>query len=192
MDNAISPLFIKVFAILIGEEGGYSDDPADPGNWTGGRVGVGELRGTKYGISAGAYPTVDIKALTLDAARSIYVRDYWVKVGGDELPAPVAMVVFDDGVNSGIEVAVETLQSVSNQFSGTLAVAVDGVMGPVSEGAAQAAWRSRGQDFLFALLAERLCDDVRDVDWKNFGKEWARRIIALAPKALALALEDAP
>ena len=44
--------FDEVFARLIGHEGGYSADPKDPGNWTGGRPGVGKLLGTKYGIAA--------------------------------------------------------------------------------------------------------------------------------------------
>jgi hypothetical protein len=37
-------------------EGGLSLIRADPGNWTGGKVGKGELRGTKYGIAAHAHP----------------------------------------------------------------------------------------------------------------------------------------
>jgi hypothetical protein len=39
----------------IAHEGGYSNDPDDPGNWTGGKVGVGRLLGTKFGIAAKGY-----------------------------------------------------------------------------------------------------------------------------------------
>ena len=59
MDN-----FERCFAFTLGAEGGYSNNPADPGNWTGGAVGNGELRGTNFGISASAYPQLDIANLT--------------------------------------------------------------------------------------------------------------------------------
>ena len=51
---------------VIKHEGGYVNDPSDPG---------GE---TKYGISKKAYPKVDIKNLTLDDAIEIYKDDYWL------------------------------------------------------------------------------------------------------------------
>lgn len=44
--------FEEAFDRLIGHEGGYSDDPTDNGNWTGGKRGAGLLKGTKYGIGA--------------------------------------------------------------------------------------------------------------------------------------------
>jgi hypothetical protein len=44
--------FDRAFEETIGLEGGFSRNPDDNGNWTGGRRGLGELKGTKYGISA--------------------------------------------------------------------------------------------------------------------------------------------
>lgn len=82
-------------------EGGLSMIRSDPGNWTGGKVGVGELKGTNFGIAANTYPNHDIKHLTKDQAIAIYERDYWPKVGGDELPMGVDQVAFDAGMNSG-------------------------------------------------------------------------------------------
>jgi len=41
--------FDLAFDRVIGHEGGYTDDPRDRGNWTGGATGRGELKGTKYG-----------------------------------------------------------------------------------------------------------------------------------------------
>ena len=52
--------FDAAFARLLGNEGGFDDDARDRGNWTGGRIGVGELKGTKYGVSAAAFPDLDI------------------------------------------------------------------------------------------------------------------------------------
>ena len=59
MDN-----FARCLAFTLRSEGGFTDNRADPGNWTGGQVGAGELRGTNFGISAAAYPQLDIANLT--------------------------------------------------------------------------------------------------------------------------------
>lgn len=115
--------FARCFRLTVGEEGGYAADPDDPGNWTGGRVGLGACRGTKFGISAASYPALDIAALTLDDARAIYLRDYWQKIAGDSLPPPLAVLVFDAAVNAGVEAASRWLQR-------GLGVAVDGEIGP--------------------------------------------------------------
>lgn len=81
--------FDDAFLIVIGEEGGYSNDPTDPG---------GE---TKYGISHRAYPSIDIKNLTLDQAKAIYHSDYWSPLGLDAKPWAVALLLFDTSVNQG-------------------------------------------------------------------------------------------
>ena len=94
-------------------EGEYSDNPADKGNWTGGKVGVGILKGTKYGISAASYPHLDIKNLTRADAKDIYWRDYWLKTGADKLKWPLSMIQFDTAVNMGTG-AASKLQHESN------------------------------------------------------------------------------
>ena len=102
--------FDAIFDFVVGSEGGFTDNPADPGNWTGGKIGAGECRGTRFGISAGAYPELDIANLTLDAAKALYQRDYWDRIGGDRLPASIALLVFDAAINNGTGRAVRWLQ----------------------------------------------------------------------------------
>lgn len=82
--------FDRAFHLIVGEEGGYVNDPHDPG---------GE---TNYGISKRAYPNEDIKNLTLERARQIYERDYWRAADCDLLPWGEAVLVFDCAVNQGI------------------------------------------------------------------------------------------
>ena len=94
--------FDRMFDIVVGHEGGFTADPEDPGNWTGGAIGAGTCRGTKFGISAAAYPSVDIANLTLDLAKSLYRRDYWQRIVGDRLPGTLALLVFDAAVNNGV------------------------------------------------------------------------------------------
>ena len=73
----------KAISATLAHEGGYVNDPADPG---------GE---TKFGISKRAYPDVDIKSLTRQEAEMIYRRVYWEKAGCDKMDnSDLAIVVF--------------------------------------------------------------------------------------------------
>ncbi|OZI23758.1 hypothetical protein CAL26_10025 [Bordetella genomosp. 9] len=139
---------------LLDAEGGYVNDPNDPG---------GE---TKFGISKRSYPNVDIKNLTRDQAKSIYLRDFWNRINADKLPDGVAFQAFDFAVNSGIETAVRKLQR-------ALGVADDGHWGPISQAAADAMSES---DQIMLLNAERLDFMRRLSTWKSFGAGWAGRI----------------
>ena len=67
--------FDNAFDRVIGHEGGFTDDPLYRGNWTSGVCGVGECKGTKYGLAAMTYPILDIRNLTLNQAKDIYKRD---------------------------------------------------------------------------------------------------------------------
>lgn len=110
-------------------EGGYQCDPNDRGNWTSGKCGVGELKGTKYGISAMSYPHEDIKNLTKERAEYLYKRDYWDRCKCGFIPDPLSVAVFDYAINSGTAQAVEDLQR-------SLGVVVDGIIGNQTIGAA--------------------------------------------------------
>ena len=158
--------FDEVFVRLVGHEGGYSADPKDPGNWTGGRPGVGKLLGTKYGIAANTYPDLDIKALTLDQAKAIYRRDWWDKIHADQLPGAVAFQLWDFAVNAGITRAVISLQR-------AVGVADDGKLGPRTLAAVNA---MPVPDVLARFNAERLEFYASLSTWPTYGKGWARRV----------------
>lgn len=144
--------FDTAFARLINIEGGYSNDPNDPG---------GE---TKYGISKRSYPNVDIKNLTLDGAKAIYRADFWDVLGTAD-PA-IKFQAFDFAVNSGIQTAVRKLQL-------AIGVADDGHWGPRS--AAHLASMDLN-DVLLRFAAERLLFMTNLSKWDNYGRGWARRI----------------
>ena len=114
-------------------EGGLSLDPDDSGNWTGGAKGSGELKGTKYGISAAQYPSEDIKNLTPNRAASLYKRDYWDSINLDNiLNETLQEKLFDTAVNQGIQTAVILLQNAVNALQPDTPISVDGVVGPVT------------------------------------------------------------
>ncbi len=110
-------------------EGGFQNDPDDKGNWTGGDIGKGELKGTKYGISAAAFPHEDIENLTKERAEYLFKTMYWDKSKCDFLPDPLSIAVFDYAVNSGVPRAIKDLQK-------CLYVVIDGKIGNQTVGAA--------------------------------------------------------
>ena len=73
--------FDPFYALTKVNEGGFDLTPSDPGNWTGGAVGKGQLRGTNTGIAAASFPTLDIKNLTDDQIKFIYDTNYVDNVG---------------------------------------------------------------------------------------------------------------
>ncbi|HTI80478.1 MAG TPA: glycosyl hydrolase 108 family protein [Acetobacteraceae bacterium] len=166
--------FDRMFALVSGHEGNYSGNPDDPGNWTGGAIGIGRCLGTKFGISAAAYPNADIPNLTLDEAKALYQHDYWDRIAGDRLPAPLALLVFDAAINNGTERAVSWLQDIAH-------VTRDGVVGPVTLAAVDRL--AVGPDGVAGLcseyLARRLVFMASLSAWKTFGLGWARRLFKL-------------
>ena len=108
--------FDDFFNYLLFVEGGYVNNPNDPG---------GE---TKYGISKRSYPDVDIKNLTKEEAKEIYIKDYWNKYKCNELPYPVNFVYVDAIINSGPKTSGKLLQESANVLGHNLVV--DGLVGP--------------------------------------------------------------
>lgn len=150
-----------------------SNDRKDPGNWTGGVVGKGEFKGTKWGLSAAAYPTMDIPAITREQATGVYWRDFWSKIQGDLMGPRIAMCVFDSAVNQGVEGAVRILQR-------ALTLPADGIMGP----ATVSAIRSVDQDVaIVTFMRERMLAYTRDKGFPQEGKGWFGRCVRLTMDA---------
>jgi lysozyme family protein len=139
---------------VLGHEGGYVNNPQDPG---------GE---TNWGIAKRSYPHVDIKALTRAQAVEIYRRDFWDQVHGEELPPALAFQALDAAVNHGIGNAVRWLQRAAG-------VADDGHFGPVSLAALKAASEN---DLLLRFNGVRLRFYTDLSTWPTFGRGWARRV----------------
>lgn len=148
--------FDEAFEKLLGHEGGYVDNRADPG---------GE---TKFGISKRAYPAEDIRNLTLDRAKLLYFRDYWGPAGCDALPPAMRLQVFDMAVNSGVRAAIRALQKAAGEN-------VDGVLGPLTLLAVQSMPAPR---LVARFNGARLALMADATQWPSFGRGWARRIAA--------------
>lgn len=109
----------KALATIFGHEGGYQCLKNDSGNWTGGKVGKGELKGTKFGIAAASYPKVDIQSLTLDQAAKYYERDYWNPLQLGKIKSQwLATMIFDSAVNCGTGTAAILVARTINVLNG--------------------------------------------------------------------------
>lgn len=139
---------------LLGNEGGYSNNPADPG---------GE---TMYGITvrvARAYGYLGpMRDLPWSTAMNIYRAHYWATVKADQLPEALRFHVFDAAVNSGPAQAVKWLQRAAG-------VTEDGAIGPQTLAAA-----TRVTPAKYSSIRLRFMTDL--LTWATFGKGWARRI----------------
>lgn len=147
--------FVAAIGPVLAHEGGFQAAPDDPGNWTGGKVGAGELKGTKFGISAAQYPALDIAKITIDEATAIYRRDWWERFGLARLPQPLAAKLFDAGVNIGMANAVRALQRALRACGAMLVE--DGKLGEATLGAAVAIT----PDKLLPALREALAGHYR-------------------------------
>lgn len=179
--------FDQCFDLVVGFEGAeLSLESYDSGNWTGGKCGSGILRGSRFGISAAAYPDVDIAALTSDGAKALYQRDYWAPIQGDALPLPVAMLLFDSAVNNGVPRASRWLQA-------AVGVTVDSVIGPHTIAAVNTVVHQHGGAAVCVEFMARRTAFMGGLDtWSAFGLGWSRRLAALPYQAMRLAQGASP
>lgn len=166
--------FDTSFDRIFEHEGAFQNHPGDRGNWTSGQVGVGEKKGTRYGISAMSYPHLDIKNLTKYQAKEIYREEWWDKLPLDR-PA-IRYQLFDAAINHGMYHANRMVQR-------AVGAKDDGIIGPNTQASIQA---TELNDLLLRFLSERLTFMTQVRTWNYYGKGWARRIAG----NLKLASED--
>ena len=158
--------FDRAFTALLGNEGGYSNNPADKGGETNWGVTIAVARANGY-----SGPMHD---MPVDAAKKIYRDQYWLKEF-DSMPYAVAFQVFDGAVNSGVTQSIKWLQ----QALGTKA---DGIIGPATMAAV------KDIDPLVIVIrynAARLAFFTSLSTWPTFGRGWANRIANNLGKAVA-------
>lgn len=162
--------FDACLAHVLAFEGGYVNDPHDPG---------GE---TNFGNSKRTYPSENIRGMTYARAAQIYRRDFWNVVRGDDLPAGIDLVAFDAAVNSGARRGAEWLQK-------ALGVPADGKIGPVTVAAAVAADAPR----VIAKATDLRTAFLRGLaTWGTYANGWSRRVESVKATALAMHEKNTP
>jgi lysozyme family protein len=154
--------FDDAFAAVIGVEGGLTDDS-------------GGL--TKFGISQRAFPTLDIRNLTMAAAKLIYQSHYWNPIAGDSLYPQVAFILFDCAVNQGVGAAARILQAAVGSGQ-------DGVIGPMTVAKVKL-WDNRRLDLANEIAARRALLYSQTANLTIYGLGWYRRLVTMTSKALA-------
>lgn len=134
-------------------EGGYVNNPKDPG---------GE---TKFGISKRAYPSLDIKSLTLDTAIQLYYNNYWQPLMLGAYKFPTSFVLFDCAILCGPGWTNKTLRSSIDSLGAFF----------------------KNEDMIIDLItAKRLYYHAQDPNFGVFGKGWINRVARLLEKYISL------
>lgn len=160
--------FAKSLAYVLQEEGGFVNDPRDPGG------------ATNKGVTQAVYddwrhrhakPKQSVKNIADDEVSAIYRSNYWAAIRGDDLPAGLDYAVFDFAVNSGTGRAARFLQA-------CVGAVPDGVIGP----------RTIGEIGDAALVANELCNRREAFleglpTYKTFGRGWSARVARVRQRA---------
>jgi lysozyme family protein len=166
------------FALALGEvlqtEGGYSDDPRDPGGAT--SHGITQHEYDHWRAEHGESPR-DVRQIDPNEIEAIYRSDYWNPIRGDDLPSGVDYCAFDFAVNSSPLRAARFLQRAAGAVP-------DGVIGPMTLAAVGRADPQR--------LIEAMCDARLDYlqalpTWPHFGRGWASRVVEVKADAEGMA-----
>lgn len=166
--------FARALAAVLVSEGGFVNNPHDPGGAT--NKGVTQLVYDDWRARLNL-PKQSVKLLTDAETEAIYRERYWNAIQGDRLPDGVDYCMFDFAVNSGPTRAAKTLQQV-------VGVADDGQIGPATLAAVAAQEQHR---LIADLCAARMAFLKRLPTFKFFGKGWNRRVAQVQLKAATMA-----
>jgi lysozyme family protein len=132
----------KITAEIVRREGGFVNDPDDPGGATKYGVTIHTLRALR-----GSATVADVKALTEAEAVAIFKGQYFERPKINQRPIPLQALVYDMQVNAGAN-AIKILQRLTAEFG--VKLSVDGVLGPNSIGAIDRIHRKAGAQFVDA------------------------------------------
>lgn len=176
--------FDQCFDVILRKEGGYVNDPHDPGGATNMGITIGTLKawrnrdsGTQGGQGPVEVTPDDVKALTEDEAKEIYFVNYWNALRCQEMPAGLDLTVFDFGVNAGVGRAARVLQK-------CVFVETDGQVGDITLGAVH----NFPPIDLIHRFDEARMDFYRGLSsFDRYGPGWTNRVRSVETSALAMA-----
>jgi lysozyme family protein len=162
----------NAFNLMLKSEGGYVNNPADPGGMT----NLGVTKATWENWVGRESDEAEMRSLTPEKVEPLYKKKYWDAVRGDELPAGISYLCFDFAVNAGAGRAIKTLQS-------AVGVTPDGGFGPMTMAAVQAVDP--------ATLIERFSAEkvvfYRSLNtFATFGNGWLNRVADVKVKAISM------
>lgn len=168
--------FTAALEEVLDHEGGYVNHPKDPG----GRTNLGVTQRTWEEWTGKPSSEVEMRGLTVEKVRPLYRKNYWDAVRGDDMPAALALCVFDFGVNAGPARAARFLQRM-------VGAPQDGKIGPVTIAHVAAYTTKQGvAGAVRAYQALRRTYYQSLSTFPTFGKGWMRRVDAVEAAALEM------
>jgi len=159
----------KSFELMLKSEGGYVNNPADPGGMT----NLGVTKATWENWVGRESDEAEMRGLTPEKVEPMYKKKFWDAVRGDELPVGLDYILLDFAVNAGVGRSIKTLQS-------AVGVTPDGGFGPLTMAAVQAIEPQN----LIERFSQAKEDFYRSLNTFNvFGKGWLNRVADVKLKA---------
>ena len=162
----------KSFELMLKSEGGYVNNPADPGGMT----NLGVTKATWENWVGRESDEAEMRGLTPEKVEPLYKKKFFDAVRGDELPVGLDYLMFDFAVNAGAGRAIKTLQS-------SVKVTPDGGFGPMTMAAVQAVDPVE----LIERFSQAKEDFYRSLNtFATFGKGWLNRVADVKQKASSM------
>jgi lysozyme family protein len=162
----------NAFNLMLKSEGGYVNNPADPGGMT----NLGVTKATWENWIGRESDEAEMRGLTPEKVEPLYKKKYWNAVRGDELPAGISYLCFDFAVNAGAGRAIKTLQS-------AVGVTPDGGFGPMTMAAVQAV---DPVTLIERFSAEKVVFYRSLSTFATFGNGWLNRVADVKVKAISM------
>ncbi|NVO26925.1 peptidoglycan-binding protein [Donghicola sp. C2-DW-16] len=158
---------------IVAREGGYVNDPDDPGGATNHGVTLGTMQRLGLDLTGdGRVDAADVRALTREQAVQIFLDHYYLQPRIDQLPEVLHDTVFDMYVNAGAN-AIKVLQRLLTQMGHGLTD--DGVIGPITVAACHAAAAVSASHLRDAYGIARRNYYYRLADDRPASRKYARR-----------------
>lgn len=180
--------YLLCLPVVLAEEGGWADDPLDPGG------------ATQKGVTLAAYRAAcarwgrpepgkdELRAISDADLERVYLEGYWAPSRAGEMPAPVALLVFDAAVNHGLGRQAWRAPSILQRALDALGVlrgGVDGVIGPKT---IAATYEADALALIAELAAQRAYTyaNLRPALVERFLLGWLRRVSRVAAEAVEM------
>lgn len=163
--------FDECLTFVLTREGGFVNDPADPGG------------ATNQGVTQAVYDQwrrdrsqaeQSVSSISPSEVAAIYHERYWTPARCAEMPKPIDLFHFDAAVNNGVGTANRMLQTCLNQNI------IDGIIGPrtLANLAANDPNVLAGR-YANQRITRYIVLSMTNPSLKKFLKGWLRRVGAL-------------
>lgn len=163
--------FEDYLKVILKHEGGYVNNPNDPGGATKYGISLRFLKDNKIDINTdGRVDSKDIVSITIEEASDIYFRYFWSKMNLEHINNDLLKLhLFDMGVNAGTKSAIKLLQKM-------IGVTPDGIIGKLTLAAIDSYKGNIVADYASARLSYYHRLTIKNPKLKVFMKGWTNRV----------------